>query len=102
VLLFLSSFPGSAYATSHGGCRFEYTHAIQTDVIVPILQDKFSIDYQFYNFEQPFVEEKKSSVELSFVPTKVIDGRRLMSERDFVIELDRCSSKVIRTYEEQY
>jgi hypothetical protein len=101
ALIFLALLVAPSLA-SEGSCHKNYKLDIEQQIVVPLLREKFGNDYAFYNFETPFVETKGETIEFSFTPTKVIDGRRLMSERDFVIQLDHCSLRVLRTYEEQY
>lgn len=67
--------------------------------MLPLLSERFGAAAEYFDSDHPAIIRKSESVELIFVATKSVSGRRLFYEKAFVIVVDACTRKVIDRYD---
>ncbi len=84
--------------SSQPRCPFSYTDKIQTEVVIPILRDRYKDLYKFYNYDNPSIAVDGNAVDLLLFPSKTIDGQFVVSEYSLRIRLDACTQRVLDVY----
>ena len=98
VLALICAGAATAAQTAPTACQFEYTPRVRQEIVLPILRQKLGDAYRFYDDEKPGVSMVKGTAQLLFLPSKKIDGKKLAFEEYFMIVLDACTLKVVRSY----
>ena len=87
-------------AFAKNACSFSYNN-IEDTVVRPALLARFGESIKYFDLNNPSIRVHGRQAKLLFVPTKTVDGHFYLYEGIYVIEVDTCTSKVIRAYEEQ-
>jgi hypothetical protein len=80
-------------------CTVELGPAYYRDIIEPVLRDKLGDALVYYRTNAPAVVKNKRSIDLLYNPSRTVHGSSLMSETTLVIEIDKCTGRVLRSYE---
>jgi hypothetical protein len=88
---------GCAMASDFQGktCPFAYGQRVIDKLILPTLKTTYGANYTIWDLNKPGMIEEGNTVQLIFGQwrTDVLDTP------DFIIIVDRCTSKVIKAYE---
>ncbi len=99
-LIFL--FCSACSPIAHGGqCALRYTPDLMNKLVIPELKKNFSGAYVYFDFDDPVTFEEHGNFIVQLSATKMVGGRHLAFEDLFLIEIDPCTQKVLRSYATQ-
>jgi hypothetical protein len=105
VLLSGCAAGGNAFSAvtdrSLKNCEFSYTPTVREQLIVPELEKSFGEAYVFFDYDNPVVFVEKQNVTVQLSATKVINGHRILFEDLFLVVLDKCGTRTLRSFATQ-
>lgn len=97
--LFLSTGCTRAVTAPQAMCRFVYDSRFITNTVIPIIKGRYGDRYTFFNLKDPVISTQNKYVRLVFGQSKPSEGYMPLDTANFVIVVDPCTSRVVKSYE---